>query len=65
MIEALLSSGTAGDRKRLLLSAMVSRLQAAGTDPEDVMVFFGEIDRSNSSFGDGRLTPPVDMQTPT
>jgi len=65
MIEALLSSGTAGDRKRLLLSAMVSRLQAAGTDPEDVMVFFGEIDRSNSSFGGGRLTPPVDMQTPT
>jgi phenylpyruvate tautomerase PptA (4-oxalocrotonate tautomerase family) len=65
MIEALLSSGTAEDRKRLLLSAMVSRLQAAGTDPEDVMVFFGEIDRSNSSFGGGRLAPPVDMPTTT
>jgi phenylpyruvate tautomerase PptA (4-oxalocrotonate tautomerase family) len=65
MIEALLSSGTAEDRKRLLLSAMVSRLQEAGTDPEDVMVFFGEIDRSNSSFGGGRLAPPVDMPTTT
>ena len=65
MIEALLSSGTAEDRKRLLLSAMVSRLQVAGTDPEDVMVFFGEIDRSNSSFGSGRLAPPVDMPTTT
>jgi phenylpyruvate tautomerase PptA (4-oxalocrotonate tautomerase family) len=65
MIEALLSSGTEEDRKRLLLSAMVSRLQAAGTDPEDVMVFFGEIDRSNSSFGGGRLAPPVDLPTTT
>lgn len=65
MIEALLSSGTAKDRKRLLLSAMVSRLQDAGTDPEDVLVFFGEIDRSNSSFGGGRLAPPVDIQRTT
>jgi phenylpyruvate tautomerase PptA (4-oxalocrotonate tautomerase family) len=65
MIEALLSSGTEEDRKRLLLSSMVSRLQAAGTDPEDVMVFFGEIDRSNSSFGGGRFPPPVHMQTTT
>ncbi|MFD1522987.1 tautomerase family protein [Pseudonocardia yunnanensis] len=61
MIEALLSSGTADARKRLLLSAMVSRLQAAGTDPDDVMVFFGEVDRSSSSFGGGRLAPPVDV----
>ncbi len=65
MIEVLLSSGTDEDRKRLLLSAMVSRLQTAGTDPEDVMVFFGEIDRSHSSFGGGRLPPPVDMPTTT
>ena len=62
MIECLVSSGTADARKRLLLSAMVSRLQAAGTDPEDVMVFFAEMDRSNSSFGGGRLAPPVDMR---
>jgi hypothetical protein len=44
MIEALLSSGTGEDRKRSLLAAIVTRLQAAGTDPNDVMVFFGEID---------------------
>jgi hypothetical protein len=65
MIECLLSSGTADTRKRLLLSAIVSRLQAGGTDPDDVMVFFGEIDRLNSSFGGGRLAPPVDVQTTT
>jgi phenylpyruvate tautomerase PptA (4-oxalocrotonate tautomerase family) len=65
MIEALLSSGTEEIRKRQLLTAMVSRLQAAGTDPEDVMVLFGEIDRSNSSFGGGRFAPPVDIQTTT
>jgi hypothetical protein len=44
MIEALLSSGTKEDRKRALLSAIVTRLQAAGTASNDVMVFFGEID---------------------
>jgi hypothetical protein len=59
MIEAVLSSGTAEDRKRALLSAIVTRLQAAGTDPNDVMVFFGEIDRASSSFGGGRPAPPV------
>ena len=25
----------------------------------DLMVFFGEIDRAHSSFGGGRLAPPV------
>jgi phenylpyruvate tautomerase PptA (4-oxalocrotonate tautomerase family) len=65
MIECLLSSGTEDTRKRMLLSAMVSRLQAAGTEPDDVMVFFGEIDRSNSSFGGGRLALPVDTQPTT
>jgi hypothetical protein len=63
MIECLLSSGTEDTTKRTLLSAIVSRLQAAGTDPEDVLVFFGEIDRSHSSFGGGRLAPPVDRET--
>ena len=37
MIEALLSSRTGEDRKRSLLAAIVTRLQAAGTDPNDVM----------------------------
>ncbi|MFF1912541.1 tautomerase family protein [Streptomyces sp. NPDC058239] len=62
MIEAVLSSGTGDERKRLLLSAIVARLQAAGTDPNDVMVFFGEIDRASSSFGGGRPALPVDVR---
>lgn len=63
MIECLLSSGTDDTRKRLLLAAIVARLQAAGTEPDDIMVFFGEIDRATSSFGGGRLAPPVDLPT--
>ena len=59
MIEVLVSSGTDADRKTRLLAALVEALDGAGTDPNDVMVFFGEIDRANSSFGDGRLAPPV------
>ena len=62
MIEAVLSSGTAEDKKRSLLSAIVTRLQAAGTDPNDVMVFFGEIDRASSSFGGGRPAQPVEVR---
>jgi phenylpyruvate tautomerase PptA (4-oxalocrotonate tautomerase family) len=62
MIEALLSSGTEEDRKRSLLAAIVTRLQAAGTDPNDVMVFFGEIDRASSSFGGGRPALPVEVR---
>jgi len=62
MIEAVLSSGTAEDKKRSLLSAIVTHLQAAGTDPNDVMVFFGEIDRASSSFGGGRSAPPVELR---
>ena len=65
MIEALLSSGTEEDRKRSLLSAIVSRLQAGGTDPNDVMVIFGEIDRTNSSFGGGRPALPVEVRPKT
>jgi hypothetical protein len=34
-------------------------LDRAGTDPNDIMVFFGEIDRACSSFGEGQLAPPV------
>ena len=62
MIEVLVSSGTEEDRKRSLLSAIVTRLQAAGTDPNDVMVFFGEIDRASSSFGGGRPALPVEVR---
>jgi hypothetical protein len=62
MIEVLLSSGTQEEKKRLLLTAIVSRLQAAGTDPNDVMVFFGEIDRASSSFGGGRPALPVERR---
>ena len=62
MIEVQVSSGTGVDRKRLLLSAIVTRLQAVGTDPNDLMVFFGEIDRASSSFGGGRPASPVEVR---
>jgi phenylpyruvate tautomerase PptA (4-oxalocrotonate tautomerase family) len=59
MIEVLVSSGTDADRKTRLLAALVEVLEAAGADPNDIMVFFGEIDRASSSFGGGRPAPPV------
>ena len=59
MIEVLVSSGTDADRKTRLLAALVETLDGAGTDPNYIMVFFGEIDRASSSFGSGRLAPPV------
>jgi phenylpyruvate tautomerase PptA (4-oxalocrotonate tautomerase family) len=59
MIEVHVSSGTDAARKRRLLAALVEALDGAGTDPNDVMVFFEEIDRGSSSFGGGRLAPPV------
>jgi hypothetical protein len=59
IIEVLVSSGTEGARKTRLLAALVEALDGAGTDPNDVMVFFGEIDRAHSSFGGGQLAPPV------
>jgi len=62
MIEVLVSAGTDEDRKRSLLSAIVTRLEEAGTDPNDVMVFFGEIDRASSSFGGGRPALPVEVR---
>ena len=65
MIEVLVSSGTEEDRKRSLLSALVTRLRAAGTDPNDVMVFFGEIDRASSSFGGGRPALRVEVRAKT
>ena len=59
MIEVLVSSGTDADRKKRLSAAIVEALEGAGTDPNDIMVFFEEIDRANSSFGGGQLAPPV------
>jgi phenylpyruvate tautomerase PptA (4-oxalocrotonate tautomerase family) len=59
MIEMLVSSGIDAGRKRRLLAALVETLDGAGTDPNDIMVFFGEIDDASSSFGGGRLAPPV------
>jgi phenylpyruvate tautomerase PptA (4-oxalocrotonate tautomerase family) len=61
LIEAVLQSGTAQERKRALLAAIVSHLQAAGTDPNDIIVLFGEIDRTNSSFSNGRPASPVEF----
>jgi phenylpyruvate tautomerase PptA (4-oxalocrotonate tautomerase family) len=59
MIEVLVSSGTDAGRKTRLLAALVEALASAGTDSNDIMVFFGDIDRANSSFGGGQLAPPV------
>jgi hypothetical protein len=59
MIEALVSSGTDAGRKTRLLAALVEALGGADTDPNYIMVFFGEIDRANSSFGGGQIAPPV------
>jgi Tautomerase enzyme len=59
MIEVLLSSGIEAGRKARLLAALVEGLGRAGTDPNDIMVFFGEMDRASSSFGGGRLAPAV------
>ena len=59
MIEVLVSSGTETTQKHALLAALIARLEAAGVDPNDVMVFFAEIDRASSSFANGQLAPPV------
>jgi hypothetical protein len=57
MIEVLVSSGTETKQKHELLAALVARLDAVGVDRNDVMVFFGEIDRASSSFANGQLAP--------
>jgi hypothetical protein len=59
MIEVLVSSGTATKQKHELLAALVAHLDAVGVDRNDIMVFFGEIDRASSSFANGQLAPPV------
>jgi Tautomerase enzyme len=59
MIEVLISSGTDTDRKRGLVAALVEKLGEAGIAPNDIMVFFLEMDRASGSFGGGRFAPPL------
>jgi hypothetical protein len=59
MLEVLVSSETDADRKQSLVAALVERLGEAGIDPNDIMVFFLETDRTTGSFGGGRFAPPV------
>jgi hypothetical protein len=59
MIEVLVSSGTDTDRKKSLVVALVEKLGEAGIDPNDIMVFFLETDRTSGSFGGGQFAPPV------
>jgi phenylpyruvate tautomerase PptA (4-oxalocrotonate tautomerase family) len=59
MIEILVSSGTEAKQKHALLAALIAHLDMVGVDKNDVMVFFGEVDRASSSFGNGELAPPV------
>ena len=59
MIEVLVSSGTDSTRKKRLVAALVEKLGEAGVDPNDIMVFFLETDRTSGSFGGGRFARPV------
>src|ERR1700761_7921800 len=59
MIEVLVSSGTDANRKKGLVAALVDKLDEAGIDPNDIMVFFLETDRASGSFGGGRFPAPV------
>jgi hypothetical protein len=42
--------------------AQFGEIAWAGQDPNDIMVFFGEIDRASSSFGGGRPALPVEVR---
>jgi hypothetical protein len=59
MIEVLVSSGTDTDRKRSLVAALVEKLGEASVDPNNIMVFFLETDRTSGSFGGGQFALPV------
>jgi hypothetical protein len=59
MIEVLVSSGTEARQKQALLAALIDRLESIGMDGNDVMVFFGEVDRASSSFGYAKLAAPL------
>jgi len=58
-LEATLSVGSPDARKQLLLQSLVEELTRVGVDSNDLLVFFSEIDRLNSSFGGGRRASPV------
>ncbi len=64
MIEVLVSSGTQAGQKHALLAELIAGLGAVGVDRNDVMVFFGEIDRASSSFANGELASPVVIGPP-
>jgi Tautomerase enzyme len=59
MIEVQVSSGTDTNRKKGLVAALVEKLGEAGIDPNDIMVFFLEIDRASGSVGGGRFAPSI------
>jgi hypothetical protein len=59
MIEVLISSGTDTERKRGLVAALVEKLSEASVDPNNIMVFFLETDRTSGSFGGGQFAPAV------
>jgi len=59
MIEVLVSSGTDSNRKKGLVAALIEKLGEASIDPNDILVFFLETDRTSGSFGSGRFAPPV------
>jgi hypothetical protein len=59
MIEIGVSSGTEAKQKHALLASLIAELGMAGVDKNDVMVFFGDVDRARSSFGNGMPAPPV------
>jgi hypothetical protein len=59
MIEVMVSWGTDTNRKKGLVAALVEKLGEAGIDPNDIMVFFLETDRTSGSFGGGRFARPV------
>ena len=59
MIEVMVSSGTDTNRKKDLVAVLVEKLGEAGIDPNDIMVFFLETDRTSGSFAGGRFAPPV------
>ena len=59
MIEGMASSGTDTNRKKGLVAALVEKLGEAGIDPNDIMVFFLETDRTSGSFGGGQFASPV------
>jgi phenylpyruvate tautomerase PptA (4-oxalocrotonate tautomerase family) len=55
LIEILWSVGRSVKVKKKLLGELIASLQAAGLDPENVMVVFKETAWENWAFGGGRI----------